>query len=1089
MNASIGPLSWVKSEIDRSMGRALSALRAYAAESGQGANIGLARAQLHQVHGALSIVGLDGLARVAQELEALLADMEHDALGRTREIVALAARAFEALGAYLDALASGSDNRPLRLYPIYSELVQARGNGAADPVDLYFPDVSFRPPDRDGSPVVLGAEDEARYFHDQRARFQRGMVQWLRQDSLGAGEMRAAVEAIEAAQGTMGQRAFWWAALAFFDALERNALPPEVDSKRMCSRIEQQIRRRQEGLQNIAGRLLREVLYCVALARPESEHLRLVQETCALRQTLPEKASAAAMPAAGPAAPKTAREALDEAKANWNQFASGNAQSLPAFQTAATALRDASAALGNADLTALTREIARLANWLASNPRSMSEAISLEVTTALLLLEKAIGNLAVLGAEFAEQSRFVCGRIQACVQGNLLRTAPPIPLLDEMSRTAQERLVTDQLVAEMRANLGRIEQVLDAFFRDGSRRTDLEALERPLNQLKGALQMLGEARARDALEDCDAQIRHVAQPSYSPRQDEFERIAQILSGLGFYIESLAWGEADFDETMRPIATSGLEKAAANEQAMTVEAEVQQQRRETEKLYDQWKRTPADISLKSELQKNLAAIRKSAGLIADAALESKAQQALRALEDEQASSLAPAIAEAIEKIAPAGAVQGPSARTAKLIDAGTEAIEAELLAVYLEEADEVLATIRCHLETMAANPDDREALTVIRRGFHTLRGGSLTVGLTRLGEAVWAAEKTLNLWLEERRAVTGDLLRLIDAAREYFCENVARLKSGVAATDGRELIEQAERTAAGTILVAPDRVTAVETAGEQALPPESEFVVIGEHQVARTVFQAFSKAAKGLLATLAAEREILLTHGVITDAMMRATHELAEICATVGAEAARELGRALERALQALGATALSESEESLIVQTIDALGETVNTIETLRRPTPRADLTDLLGRIGSPLEPAPAPPAALEVRTDAVDRRVNETGEGAIASSRIDGEMRALRAGTQELSCNAVRLHARLREIEIQAESQMHSRSKDAQAVGQGEESDPLVRDRFTRLQELSRLMAESIADLQAADQNLIDALQRIDAVLAVQAQLNHDPR
>ncbi len=211
---NIGPVSWVQGEIEASMARALAALRAYAGDSSDGANIGLARAHLHQAHGALCIVGLEGVTRVAEELEALLGDVEREARLRAPEICALAARAFAALASYLGALASGSDDQPLRLYALYRELVQARDHGPADPVDLYFPDLSFCLPRRERSPVTLRTEDEERYFRDQRARFQRGMLKWLRQDLLGVVEMRAAVEAIEAAHGPTGQRAFWWVALA-----------------------------------------------------------------------------------------------------------------------------------------------------------------------------------------------------------------------------------------------------------------------------------------------------------------------------------------------------------------------------------------------------------------------------------------------------------------------------------------------------------------------------------------------------------------------------------------------------------------------------------------------------------------------------------------------------------------------------------------------------------------------------------------------------------------------------------------------------------------------------------------------------------
>ena len=45
---------------------------------------------------------------------------------------------------------AGNPNQPLRLYPLYRDVVSARG-GQADPIDLYFPDLSFRPPRRDKS--------------------------------------------------------------------------------------------------------------------------------------------------------------------------------------------------------------------------------------------------------------------------------------------------------------------------------------------------------------------------------------------------------------------------------------------------------------------------------------------------------------------------------------------------------------------------------------------------------------------------------------------------------------------------------------------------------------------------------------------------------------------------------------------------------------------------------------------------------------------------------------------------------------------------------------------------------------------------
>src|SRR5581483_4059327 len=483
----VGPLSWVKGEIDLAIQRGLESLRGFAGDR-DAAQIKFSQAQLHQAHGALQIVGLDGITRVSEELEGLLADLEKDPGLRKADTFALAERAFQGILSYLDQLVAGSPNHPLRLFPLYKELAKARAaNREADPTDLYFPDLSFRPPKREGAAVPLKPGATEQLLREQRAAYQRGFLKFLKGDAAGIDEMRGAVLAIETSQGQTSQRAFWWVALAFFDALSQKTLPSELDPKRVCNRIEQQIKRLVEGSPSVAERLMREVLYYVARSHPATEHLRQVQETYQLEQTLPPHDGVDIVLAPDHPWLKPARDVLAQAKDAWNKFASGNPPSLLAFRDSAALLKDAAAKLGNGDLAGLARETATLATWLASNKDKMSEAIALEVATALLLLENALANLTNLGAEFTQQSALVCSRLKDCVLGKLLRTAPDIPLLDEMSRRAQERLLMNQVVAEMQTNLRTIEQALDGFFRDPAKREGLAGLDVPMRQVLGAL--------------------------------------------------------------------------------------------------------------------------------------------------------------------------------------------------------------------------------------------------------------------------------------------------------------------------------------------------------------------------------------------------------------------------------------------------------------------------------------------------------------------------------------------------------------------------------------------------------------------------
>src|SRR6266571_4669171 len=80
----VGPLSWVKGEIDHAIQRSQEALRAFAANSSDAAQLKSSQSHLHQAHGALSIVGLEGITRVSEELEGLLAGIEKEASLRKR---------------------------------------------------------------------------------------------------------------------------------------------------------------------------------------------------------------------------------------------------------------------------------------------------------------------------------------------------------------------------------------------------------------------------------------------------------------------------------------------------------------------------------------------------------------------------------------------------------------------------------------------------------------------------------------------------------------------------------------------------------------------------------------------------------------------------------------------------------------------------------------------------------------------------------------------------------------------------------------------------------------------------------------------
>jgi chemosensory pili system protein ChpA (sensor histidine kinase/response regulator) len=127
--------------------------------------------------------------------------------------------------------------------------------------------------------------------------------------------------------------------------------------------------------------------------------------------------------------------------------------------------------------------------------------------------------------------------------------------------------------------------------------------------------------------------------------------------------------------------------------------------------------------------------------------------------------------------------------------------------------------------------------------------------------------------------------------------------------------------------------------------------------------------------------------------------------------------------------------------------------------------------------------ATVRVRADIIDRLVNETGEVAIARARIEGELRALKTNLLELTNSVIRLRGQVREIEIQAETQIQSRMSQVHDAEEG--FDPLEFDRYTRFQELSRGLAEGVNDVATVQQALLKNLDDADAALLSQARLS----
>ncbi len=264
-------------------------------------------------------------------------------------------------------------------------------------------------------------------------------------------------------------------------------------------------------------------------------------------------------------------------------------------------------------------------------------------------------------------------------------------------------------------------------------------------------------------------------------------------------------------------------------------------------------------------------------------------------------------------------------------------DAELLEVFLEEANEVLETLNEHLQVCQRNPHSRESMVIIRRGFHTLKGSGRMVGLTNLGEVAWAVEKALNKWLQDEKPATPAVLEMVGDAEVLFQHWVDKLRSGDSAViDTTTLVAAAQRIENG---IYEDVKPAESEVGKAEEPPD---IVIGGITLSPVLFAIATDEAAAIIETL---QKLILdlrkeAQPVIKYEFVRAAHTLAGVNRSTGFTDISDLASALESWVQELMDTevVLDILQVNLLEQTINALADMVNSLRNKQEPKPRQDL-------------------------------------------------------------------------------------------------------------------------------------------------------
>ncbi len=1101
-------LSWITAEVDQALEDVRDSIARFSASPHDPAALSICPEHLHQVSGALRMVGLSGATRFCEAIEGSFSGANGSRPSTAS--IGIIDRAVLALKQFVDDVARGQANVPLRLFPVYRELAKLQGKADSSEKELFFPDLTPPAPSHP-SPWTLAKNELAPHLQAQRARFQRGLLARLRGSAAGLEDMRQALDALYQVSVQLPEpRALAWVAIGLVDGLLDAPEPDwQASAKVLCNKIDFHMRDLVAGSQAVNDPLLREMLYLVARAKPSTQRLKDIKLLYRLDSLIPSPEAAGQkmeldmdwlQPVLG-----DARSRLDALKSVWQQYVTGEPKSVLRFRELVSSFKTKAGELGNKHLTKLLDAIALVATRLSDPYPPKSQLMVIEMASAFLLAESVLENFTRPPADLQQQIGIMGGWLLDAAQGKSTGE-PPAGLRADLSQQIGALQLRAQVAKEILANLQYVEQVLDAYSRELAVREALRGLDTHLRQIHGALAVLGFERATQVMAICEALIKACAARERDASLEDMDWIAEGLSSLGLFLAPCVNGR-DPSEKAIELFFSRYEKRAAT-----------------------------------------------------AAAPEKPQEKPRETR--------------------------PAAESEGLLD------------IFLEEAGEVLGNIDAALPRSRERPGDRDVLTTIRRGFHTLKGSGRMVGLTDLGEVAWEIEQVMNRWLERQQPASPELLELIALASAAFRDWIGRLRGRESfALDGKAIVERAQKL--------------------RAVEPEPEEITVGTTRLARSFFDIYAKEALQHVHTLEAQSEA-------SDEFARAAHTLASSSRTAGFGAVADLAAALEhwtpvashvrvprdvepvreavaklremvaalaqrqapapaieaaRALHELTARLQApppvevksskelrvmkddidqqllpiflEEAETLVphigsdlrdwkanpsdqnisdslrrgLHTLKGsarmagairLGELTHIIESqieaaIERGEVSAQLFDQLeskmdrlsldlehmgGRLVAPAAappapapraeaPLPSPAALLRVNADILDHLISESGEIAIARSRIEAELRQVKQSLSDLNDSVARLRNQLREVEVQADSQMQSRLSVLEE--RDRDFDPLEFDRYTRLQELTRMMAESVNDAASIQQSLLKSLGETDAGLLQQARISRD--
>ena len=922
-NFDSGSLTWVKDQIDQLLNSVLANVNTVQGNMDDTSPMRLSQTSLYQASGALDMVGLEGCKRFCSELEKLAGKLDKKTINASPEIIQAFSNAVTRLLSYLQELLNGSPDIPLRLYSVLNPIVMAQGE-TLEESELFFPDTSNSAPKSLPSKELAEA-DYAAYIVEQRAAYQKSLLNWLQTKQNSAVEtMTAAVSNVSQVQQKNSNKTLWWAASAFTQSLEQKEIAENLGAKRLCRKLDQELRQFADGVNRPHNNLLRDILYYVAISNIDKENVLKVKEVFELDQFIDKKSSAnfigSNIDSNETALVQQLIDELEKLREVWDEISS-----TIDFTKVDAKIGQAPVHLDNVLITkfsdtlaishALTQNLSQVlvldfysvlqqaSNTLRDDASKVNYAALIEVAAALNLLETSLNHYQDLDPDRIQKLHSELLRLESISSGEIYDK------LEEDRAGELDRDTVKAVVAHIKESLKIVEQALDSFFRNPAEKSSLKLIPQPLKQVSAVFEMLGMTTPTAIVLASNNFVQYFGQERYVVNQSHFELVAESLSMIGLYADEMPKTRPESEEAL----DSALERLNAALEAVGVET----------------------VSIDKKEHEEVAAIVEAAKPMLETALK-LGSGGVEADGDQP-----------ITEQARTAAAMPTLAAGSTIID---RAYDEELLDIYLTEAEEVLAHIAQNCQALRVNVTDNDALVEVRRSFHTLKGSGRTVGLNALGDVAGTVETFFNGILDKKSTLKPQQIAEIEQVSAAFAGWAAELRANnqvevnkdtwiarIEAFQNEELATEAEQPNTKTL--------STEKLGTKSPVKKSdELVLIGGTRKMSRVFYDIFITESGQNVTILEQDIVKLT----TNSSLRpskearhATHTLASNALAAGFKQMGELGRALERWLDEINAIWTTQHLD-LYTSTVKSLSTMWQKISEQRNPRSAMTLIKVL---------------------------------------------------------------------------------------------------------------------------------------------------